>query len=141
MRPRPGGSPVAIYHPRDVERWLAAEVAEERPVVMPVETDMRFPGLGPTMTTTRPVAASVTPAIAASGVTSPEIFAELLGRAFANALTAVKPSDQIFRPDEAAVYAKRSVEELRELRRLGKLPNASSRPHRVLYRRADLDKL
>jgi len=127
FRPRPGGTPLAVFHPGDVERIASERAAgAARPFVMPPEAVIPSP-------------ASTLPALRQPSL-EPGAFAELLGAAIARALSAVKPSDLIFTPDEAAIYSKRSKITLGRLRIEGKLPNAGSKRH-PLYRREDLDKL
>ena len=122
LRPRPGGSPLAVFHPEDVDRAAAGRVqAEAAPFVISAAQS------------------SSTPALRTEAGYAAE-FADLLGAAIAKGLAAVKPSDLIFTPVEAAAYSKRSEKALRNLRLAGKLPNAGT-PGRILYRRADLDKL
>lgn len=127
-RPQPGKKPATVIDPADIEAWQTRP-REVKPAVLPAGRD----------------AGTVIPA--APGAMLPAAmprdaadFAELLGAAIARALTAVKPSEQIFTPTEAATYSKRSENALRELRKQGKLPNAGSKGH-VLYRRRDLDAL
>lgn len=55
-------------------------------------------------------------------------------------LNAPRPSMDVLRPDEAAIYCKRSVGVLRRLREKGRLTNIGS-AGRILYSREELDKL
>src|SRR5262245_31375845 len=124
MRPQPGGAPRAVYDPEDVEREAverAAAAEAGKPYVMPFDVDARV------ATESDP---PLQPGIA-------KAFAE--AAVFARAPSA-NPSDNLFTPTEAALYAKRSVVALRKLQLQGKLPNAGT-PLRILYRRADLDQL
>lgn len=128
QRARAGGSPVAVFHPGDVDRAASARnKAQAAPFVI---SDAQ--------------SKTNTPAIRAEETIGDRAvaleFVELLGAAIAKGLNAVKPSDLIFTPSEAAWYAKRSEKALQQLRRDGRLPNAGT-SRRVLYRRVDLDKL
>lgn len=127
QRARAGGSPIAVFHPGDVDRAAAERSkAQAAPFVISDAQSKSVPAI-------RAEETASNPAFAAE-------FAELLGAAIANGLNAVKPSDLIFTPVEAAWYAKRSEKALQQLRRDGRLPNAGT-SRRVLYRRVDLDKL
>ena len=127
QRARAGGSPIAVFHPGDVDRAASERnKAQAAPFVI---SDAQ---------------SKSTPAIRADETIGDRAvaleFVELLGAAIAKGLNAVKPSDLIFTPAEAAWYAKRSEKALHQLRRDGRLPNAGT-ARRVLYRRVDLDKL
>lgn len=126
MRPQKGGNPVAVYNPEQLET-----IAAERSAAVVI----------PTITAVAEPAASLVPAIARnSGSGSSAEFAEMLGNAIARALSAPKPSENIFTKAEAAIYAKRSADALDKLRKEGRLPNAGTKG-RILYRRTDLDQL
>jgi DNA-binding NtrC family response regulator len=81
---------------------------------------------------------SVLPALPQNTASFAELFGDAIAKGVAKALAEERAP--VFSPPEAAVYSKRSEGALRELRRQGKLPNAGT-PNRILYRKADLDKL
>jgi hypothetical protein len=122
-RPGKAGAPISLFDPDEVNS-LDPQRPADRTKVLPAGS------VAP--------AAPLLPLVPATSVAAD--FAQMLGVSIVRALATVKPSAEILTPADAALYAKLSVDTLRKLRREGKLPNAGS-GHRVLYRRADLDKL
>jgi len=130
-RPQPGKKPATVIDPADIEAWQTRP-REVKPALLPA-------GEMPGAALASPADDRRLPAVMPNAGAAAD-FAEQLGAAIARALTAVKPSDQIFTPTEAAIYSKRTVATLGKLRNAGTLPNAGSKRH-PLYRRRDLDNL
>ena len=82
MRPRPGGSPVAVFNPKDVERAASERAAAEgRPYVLSTDSEERIHSSGEDASSNLP--AIVTP----TTPTLPAVFVEQLGAAIAAAIT------------------------------------------------------
>ena len=127
-RPRPGGSPLAVYHPEDVAR-IASERAttEGEAFTLPATTDAAKG---------REIA--VKPPLRYDAAMTPAAFAETLGIAISER----KPSagEKVRVTMAEAIQLGFTRDGLRELMTAGKLENVGS-PHRFRFRRRDLDAL
>lgn len=141
MRPRAGGSPLAVFHPADVDR-VAAERSDPKLFWVPDEQQELRIYQGPT--------APAEPAAPALPRMAPETLVEMIVDAADRLITARKTKETkelaVLIPEKPRLTLREAValgfqaEDLRQRVKAGTLENVGS-PHRYRFRRRDLDAL
>ena len=142
MRPRPGGSAIAVFNPRDVEQVAFQRAkAEGRTYVMPTEAETSETNSSPSLAASFNLPATVT-----LTTTAPTLFVEQLGAAIAQAFTGQQPEAlehrDILSLEEVRRLKGWPARFLMQLHRAGKLEFCAVPGRRGrMVRRRDLDEL